>query len=184
MGGSGYIRDLKIDKSSDSMSVASLPGYQLIPVDLNKGAGGKYIYLTFTRSADHVQQHIPQGCEDIIPGPYVTSIYADDWNAVDALGVKGTCLQSSGLYWEYLPLVQPTGVPYYWEWKQPDLNDGSGGRFIYAWQTKRASAPPIAEVGVIAGNNGSIACPSGWTRIDQDLNQGAGGDYIYFCYRL
>jgi hypothetical protein len=55
---------------------------------------------------------------------------------------------------------------------------------IYAWQLKRTNGTPINEVGVIAGGNSGIACPSGWTRVGQDLNQGAGGDYIYFCYKI
>jgi hypothetical protein len=174
LGGAGAIRDLKIEKGGSS-SQTPLVGYTLIPLDLNKGAGGTYIYLTFTRLETYVQEHIPAGCA-IAPGPYVTAIRADDYNAIDALGVKGKCLQPG-----YLPVVEAT-----WssldEWKHPDLNDGAGGRYIFAWQEKGPYSP-IAEVGVIAGSSSSIACPAGWNRIDQDLNQGAGGDWIYFCYR-
>ncbi|MBB4600472.1 hypothetical protein HNQ93_000048 [Hymenobacter luteus] len=74
-------------------------------------------------------------------------------------------------------------------WEQPDLNDGSGGRFIASYQSKDVRDGGPIEVGVIAGNSSSISPPMGWIKIDNvngygvDLNEGAGGDYIYFCIK-
>jgi hypothetical protein len=172
--GSGYIRDLKFEKG-DTSSQTPLPGYFLIPADLNKGAGGTYVYLPFTRDATKVQ-----GPFEYCGGQnqYVTGIIADDFGA--ASNMKGTCNVG----------VSPYAAPPIWEypgadflpWKHPDLNDGAGGRFIFAWQQMHLSGSPVREVGVVSGNSSGISCPSGWTRVNQDLNQGAGGDWIYFCY--
>jgi hypothetical protein len=70
---------------------------------------------------------------------------------------------------------------------QPDLNDGSAGKYIYAFQEKYEGATPypatVMEVGVIYGNSSSIVPPTGWRKIPGDLNEGAGGDYIYFVVK-
>lgn len=170
-GGWGPIRDLKFTKGN-SPSQPTLPGYELINVDLNKGAGGTYIYLTFTRGNTAEGAPTNKCAPNVYDGEYVTDFLADDYNAFDAALVKGTC----HIGWS--PVLESGGVD---GWKQPDLNDGAGGRYIFAWQLKLSGQPPIQEVGVLAGNSSTIQCPSGWTRDRQDLNEGAGGDFIYFC---
>lgn len=174
-GGTGAIRDLKFEKG-DTSSQVPLDGYTLIPADLNKGAGGTYIYLTFTRLEDKLQVGTQCGWEN---NAFVTGLFADDFRAIDAVQMKGTC---AGLGDPWTPIWESTGDPL-WPWKHPDLNDGSGGRYIYAWQERVGTGAPLTEVGVLSGNTSAIQCPAGWTKVDQDLNQGAGGDYIYFCYK-
>jgi hypothetical protein len=173
VGGAGAIRDLKFEKGSSSSQVP-LGGYHLISADLNRGAGGAYIYLTFTRDAAVVQGGNECGHST---GEFVTGIHADDYNAVDAVGKKGNC---SNLGPPWTPIWEETGIL---GWKHPDLNDGAGGRFIFAWLHKVDGLAPIKEIGVVSSRNGSVTCPSGWTRQNQDLNDGAGGDYIYFCFK-
>lgn len=175
VGGAGAIRDLKFEKG-DSASQVPLDGYHLIPADLNKGAGGTYIYLTFTRDGTKVQAPDQCGWGE---GEYVTTFFAEDFGWADSGAVKGTC---GGMGYPSTPIWEYTGN-YAWPWKHPDLNDGSGGRYIFAWLQKVAGSAPIQEVGVVSGSSGSIQCPSGWIRDNQDLNEGAGGAYIYFCYR-
>jgi hypothetical protein len=184
LGGLGAIRDLKFTKGNSSNQPV-LSGYELINLDLNKGAGGTYVYLTFTRNQASVVGVTGQQnpCEGSAPadstGPFVTNFMADDYGAWEAMGVKNTCLMIQS---NWTPVFEPGGG---YGWKQPDLNDGAGGRYIYGWVLKKTDpgVPPIQEVGVLAGNSSTIQCPAGWTRVEQDLNEGAGGDWIYFCYR-
>jgi len=174
-GGTGNIRDLKFIKGDTPFEVP-LDGYTVISADLNKGAGGTYIFLTFTRRQDKMQIGNLCNWEN---NEFVTGLFADDFNALDAVQMKGTC---AGLGLPWTPIWEATGDPF-WPWKHPDLNDGSGGRFIFAWQARVGTGAPLTEVGVLSGSSSTIQCPAGWTRVDQDLNQGAGGDYIYFCYK-
>lgn len=175
IGGFGPIRDLKFAKGSSS-SQRPLDGYHLIPADLNKGAGGQYIYITFTREQSAVTNGSQCG---YMTNNFLTGIHASNFNAIDAIGKKGNC-SNPGYPWE--PIWEPREIPIPTGWKHPDLNDGSGGRFIFAWQHKVSGLAPITEIGVTSARR-NANCPSGWTKVNQDLNQGAGGDYIYFCYR-
>jgi len=172
IGGIGAIRDLKFEKG-DSPSQTPLAGYHLIPADLNRGADGTFIYLTFTRDANAVQH--TNAC-DHAPNDFVTGIHVANLSAFDAFFSKGSCAAPGA---PLTPIWEETGIG----WKHPDLNDGAGGRFILAWQLKVAGGSPFTEIGVIFGSSSAIRCPFGWTKDNQDLNQGAGGDYIYFCYK-
>lgn len=182
----GYIYDVKIVKGGFS-NLIPLQGYTIIPIDLNKGAGGRYIYLMFTRNPAMVQ-------------------YGDEWNGNingynNGYRVIGPVRKMSSYSQRFGAVLTqgftawhgyvPTWNQWTFKWKQPDLNDGAGGRFIYGFQGKGDNDGPPVEIGVIAGNSSSIAPPAGWRKIDGsnylfpgvDLNEGAGGDYIYFCIR-
>lgn len=173
----GYIWDLKIVKGSTS-SEQPLAGYTKIDADLNRGAGGSYIYLTFTRS------------------PFQTRLG-------DETGYGWTQSQISGPVRGLQALTQPTGISVGWiwgatpppgfvpiwspnpipgsTWKQPDLNDGAGGSWIYGFQFKEYQSGPV-EVGIISSTSSRPVPPANWTAdYTQDLNEGAGGAYIYFC---
>ncbi|MCB2378496.1 hypothetical protein LGH70_12925 [Hymenobacter sp. BT635] len=178
-----YIMDLELAKSSYA-SVAAQPGYFKLNADLNKGAGGKYIYLCFSR-----KQVDPHGyrnlCGSIACDKLaVTKFHAEAWTQAISGADPGP---------NYEHIWNPTGTswPANMQYKQIDCNDGAGGKYIYCFLTKgpfpsSSSSPvrtPIREVGVISGNSSSIQPPSGWVRDNQDINDGAGGDYIYFCYK-
>jgi astacin len=64
-----------------------------------------------------------------------------------------------------------------------DVNQGSGGKWIYVCYKKGGSTGVITNIAVIAGSSSNIEPPYGYTKIPQDLNQGAGGKYIYLCYK-
>ena len=40
----------------------------------------------------------------------------------------------------------------------------------------------IKDVQMVSGDSSGVACPSGYTKVNQDLNQGAGGKWVYLCY--
>lgn len=177
-----YIMDLEFAKSSTS-SVGPQTGYNKINLDLNKGAGGKYIYLTFSRN--RVEDH-----------GYATNMDGDLGRSMDQSPVTGIAVYPGNggpalsawrpPYTQLDVIWNPTGT-YINAYKQIDLNDGAGGAFIYAFLSKSNltynGGAPIKEVGVLAGNSNQIQPPAGWTRNNQDLNENAGGDYIYLCYK-
>lgn len=174
------IQDLKIIKgSSSSINTGDLPGYYKINADLNRGVGGQYIYLCFTRDPEKVQGSISN------PGA---------WKNDERIGwkvpVRGIVIKSQSFgptppwpdYWTP-PVETKDG---FGGFHIADLNDGARGKYIYAFQRKDsydATLPYVKEVGVLYGNSSSIQPPSGWERIPGDLNEGAGGDYIYFCIK-
>ena len=178
VGGSGPIQDLKVISNQSGQSPSSPdPGYYQLNSDLNKGAGGDYIYLTFTRDASAV-----------VPGPEVTRQLIYSVGNVTALDVKTT----DPLLFISPPKPKPG---YYPIWRagsnasnrqyglgELDINANAGGDYIWIYQTHGGAGASI-EVGVLSGNSDQIQPPSGWTRNGVDLNKGAGGDYIYLCFK-
>lgn len=172
-----YIYDLKIIKGSSSTIGVDDPGYYKINVDLNKGAGGKYIYLAFTRDPEKVKGS----------SSWIYDGMKGSHNPVRNIYVKSNSF-GYGFNMEPSNCAAPIETKDFLGYHQPDLNDGAGGKYIYAWQEKCSTYTPnhpnpIREVGVIYGNSSTIQPPSPWIRISGDLNEGAGGDYIYFCIK-
>ena len=173
-----YIQDIKVIKgSSSTIGTSDLPGYYKVPVDLNRGAGGKYIYLCFTRDPEKVQgsdSGLQSWVNDQMMGRYVPvkTIYVRSYNVGGVNGWPTNC-------------SPPIEVKDAFGFHTPDLNDGAKGKYIYAYQEKcdTYSSRAVREVGVIYGNSSSIQPPVGWEKIPGDLNEGAGGDYIYFCVK-
>lgn len=165
----GYVWDLKIVKDGRS----PLQGYTIIPVDLNRGAGGQYIYLSFTRDPRFIQNASDEG-ENLQSGPVrgITSVN-------QRIGAGFTSYPAN-----YTPTWAEWGCDSFpgFCFKEGDLNDGAGGRFIYGYQSKLENQGGPIEVGVLSGN-GNISPPYGWQKVGVDLNDGAGGAYIWFCFK-
>ncbi len=193
----GFLYDLKIVKgpSPNRAPFHDNPYYHNIPVNLNSGAGGEYIYISFTRDPAHVEyQRFSTGdCgtggdeqprSGYGPGaPYLDQPITGVETRVNCcFGSIGKCYTTDNQY-TYSPLwaVSDFNVDSNYM-KFPDLNDGAGGAYVYAFLTRTPgyTTPPI-EVGVLTGNNEYITPPAGWTRVGSNLNSGAGGDYIFFC---
>ena len=181
-GGTGNILDLKITKGGSS-SISPLPGYNKIAVDLNRGAGGRYIYITFTRQAGSIQL----GNET--NWGWAASQTSGPVRAVQVFGAA-TGISLGWVFGNtpprgFVPTWAPNPIPGV-DWKEPDYNDGAGGAYLYGYQFKDIALAPNApvEVGVIASNTRYPVPPAGWTAdYTQDLNERAGGDFIYYCYK-
>lgn len=173
----GYIWDLKIVKGGSS-SEQPLAGYTKIDADLNRGAGGSYIYLTFTRSPTQTRLGDETGygwTQSQISGP-VRGLQAFTQPTGISVGWIWGATPPVG----FVPIWSPNPIPGS-TWKQPDLNDGAGGSWIYGFQFKEYQNGPV-EVGIISSTSSRPVAPANWyVDYTQDLNQGAGGDYIYFC---
>jgi len=126
--------------------------------DLNQGAGGKYIYLCYTR--------------DSVAGSPIRGlrIYS---------GSGSTCYPPT----HYYHVSNSDGYSAYGS-RGADLNKGAGGDYIYLFATKYTGIGlPIRQVGIISTGSRLYYPPSGWNWLSNDLNKGAGGKYIYLLYK-
>lgn len=132
-------------------------GYEKIPYDLNKGAGGAYIYACIRKE------------------PVDVIRYGDVRPVVDLAVVWGP---SAGIAapagFEKIPvdLNQGCGGPFML------------GPFMFL--CKRFGTPGVPDEGlrdltVVGGSHPGVPAPYGYRRIEADLNEGVHGEYIYFC---
>ena len=143
-----------------SKSCQDRQGELVSTVDLNKGAGGRYIYLCASRRT------------------------ADESQAESAPAVTDVRIQTSSSCptgWK---------SPEKFDGLNGDLNQGAGGKDIFmcyktGGSTSGLAAGDLQSMAVVTGKN--AGCPSGSTRVtalnglDGDLNQQAGGAFIYLC---
>jgi hypothetical protein len=128
--------------------------YNWIEVDLNKGAGGEYLYLGIK--------------PNILDGSHLGNL--------DVITGKGK-MPERRQGWEVVRYHKDERV-------DADLNDGAGGDYIcLIWQQNSPSILRGVTV-IESKDNPDIQPPAGWTRVNVDLNKGAGGHYIYLCYTL
>ena len=174
-GGNGAILDMKV-----TITTPTMPGYVKINSDLNKGAGGSYIYYWFTRTPNSVMR----GIEYEKP-PYYSANQGLTAYRTDEGSALGGPPKQSYVFW---PIWQPTQNSNV-DWNELDVNAGAGGKYIYTYYSKTNTTQtttdkPFKEIGILSGNSDQIQPPNGWVRYNSDLNSGAGGDYIYLCYHL
>lgn len=63
--------------------------------------------------------------------------------------------------------------------QQVNLNEGAGGKYIYAFTTRTSNKyQAITRLDIVAN---STPCVTGLTRSQENINEGAGGTALYFC---
>lgn len=128
-----YISDLAVGSDADkSKALSSLTndGYTPIDYDLNKGAGGNYIYL----------------------GYKTTTSYADALKDIRFYSDPG---DASNFYYELN--INGTNCGYYMYGS--DLNKESGGDYIYFFATDNSEAgPPITQISFDENSGGANTC--------------------------
>ncbi len=124
------------------------PGYWKVPYDLNKGAGGIFIYLatkTCSRQDPGLQMDGPNGL-----GTPITDLCVITGKSKD--------------------IQAPVGYTKV----EGDLNQGTGGNFVYLCFHRGQLAEPIAELFTMGGKTSEVLSPPpGYAKIDADLNAGA-----------
>ncbi len=153
-----YVTDLYI-LTGNTSSITPPASYTKINVDLNKGSGGKYIYLCYTK--------------DSSKSP-LTGILA-------YAGVRFPN-PPIGYPWSVVANSNGYGDP------GTDLNEGAGGDWIYLYETRTLSqGSKIKQVAVVATSSSHYNPCCGWKAVNTngkiDLNKGAGGKYIYVLYK-
>ena len=124
------------------------PGYWKVPYDLNKGAGGIFIYLatkTCSRQDPGLLMDGPNGL-----GTPITDLCVITGKSKD--------------------IQAPVGYTKV----EGDLNQGTGGNFVYLCFHRGQLAEPIAELFTMGGKTSEVLSPPpGYAKIDADLNAGA-----------
>lgn len=190
----GYFTNMRATVSGDALGPGTTPdGWERLGVDLNIGAGGKYIYFEilppplpqpiFTQLlAQHKKvlgqtqlgQAQPGNVQQTLPQKFSTSpLILKQWPPSSA-PANFVCAVDVQVGQNAKPPVGYTQIPV-------DLNMGAGGAYIYA--SYKLGTPPLTGIAVVAGSAAQVPTPTGYTRINVDLNQGAGGKYIYLCYK-
>lgn len=152
-----------------------LDGYHLISTDLNRGPR-ELDLPDVTRDSTKVQTGtLADGKPVRLSRASSCTITA----GLDVAGFKGAC---RGIGSPWTSICEDTHDPLH-PWKHPDLNDGSGRRFILclAGQRQWQCDDQGSRRGVRRQRWDRVS-----VRLDQgsnDLNKGAGGDYIYLCYK-
>lgn len=129
--------------------------YNLIPVDLNEGSGGKYIYLVYSKDPNiegargYYNIHINIGLsQNLQPGEWVTGD--------PALGIMADLNDGAGGSYLYLHSFD------------------NGNYFDHAID--------VAIVSSTSSNVGYSGPGGPWYKVNTDLNYRAGGKYIYLFY--
>ncbi|MGE4289710.1 MAG: hypothetical protein AB7E36_13585 [Salinivirgaceae bacterium] len=164
--GSDYITDLyvSIRSSNTTGTTGQFDGltWNRIPVDLNEGAGGYYIYLYYRKDPNS------------LPIRDIVGIHQNTY-----LGYVDDIINIHPQY----DIVERYGD------KRADLNDGAGGDYIYLIYSKdlediygNSPTSAIKNIAIVSGNSSGITY-SDWAKVPVDLNKGAGGKYIYLFYK-
>lgn len=170
----GYIYDLKVGRGYAQGDHDGIPGsYTVLYSDLNKGAGGPFMYIGFTR----VPNDVSQNPEIIYNEPY-------NFGPVTLLGISKKYNFNDDYSFfasNSFPIWADTGIRL--GFNEYDLNQDVGGTYIHAMLSKAPDFGNPIEIGVLSSNSSTTQPPAGWTKASIDLNEGAGGDYIYFCIK-
>lgn len=191
-----YISHLDVSLDEAEEQKLQSQGFKKINVDLNKGSGGKYIYIWYKNGScpapiTRVQvtfnnemavglinagyTKIPKDLNAGAKGDYIYLWYFRGHTEYDTpiVGIDVTTdaeseAQKFGLGWEKLAC---------------DLNRKAEGNWIHAW-VKREKKTYICDVTATA-TFGSDAdyFQNGYIRVDEDTNRGAGGAYAFVWYR-
>jgi hypothetical protein len=150
--------------------------YKKVNFDLNKGAGGKYIYFYAgfgKKLKSDVDNFKVKALRDICF--YKAKKSGDYTSAV----ISGMVSANSGYRFNYFKIGtdgNPNASGYKGTGRQVDLNEGAGGRYIYTFgSTEYVLRDYIVGIGV-SNRKSSF---SGYRLIRVDLNDGAGGNYVY-----
>jgi hypothetical protein len=157
---------------SDHEALSKLVAFEpqgFVNYDLNKGAGGRYIYMAYTRTDKK-----SEGITNLfISSP---TVYPENPTEIKRLTHGSTTVRYE--------LVENL-----------NLNKGTGGAHLYLYATKNSAAgEPIRGMWTrnsvleeypigFAITTVKVADDNGYTNQDPDLNKGAWGKYIYLIVR-
>ena len=155
-----------IDSYTDYHGLAVDHNFTVFRYDLNRGAGGKYIYLLCKyRSA-------APSWMDPVPGP-VTDIYLRVCDSKPD-PIPQTLTHNGHTY----QLARLGGNDDFNN-QGGDLNYSVGGKYIYLYYTKEDLIPGRKIRSIHFDGNSDAAVGKNGTYDPCDLNEGAGGDYVY-----
>ncbi|KAK9970163.1 hypothetical protein ABG768_026128 [Culter alburnus] len=190
------ITKLSVSTCKDEEEILRAQGYQLINVDLNKGAGGNYVFLWYKKESGKTPvTRIEFSFTDQMKSGLADAQYEvvnRDLNA----GVGGDYIFLWYFYGstEYdIPIVdlavtvvateEPVLMKDGWERLGCDLNRNARGNYIYLW-VKREKTSYIQEIAATVDfYSDKHMFDLGYTRVCEDTNRGAGGNFVFLWYR-
>lgn len=134
-------------------------GWHVIDKDLNRGAGGDYIYLLYKSETSNG-----------VNNGYITDFYISN--------AEGTAPASRSFNGHTYHLVTYQGGTNFVNSKG-DLNRGAGGDYIHLYYTKESFTNNRFITGISFNSTQAGAVGVNGGSEGYDLNAGAGGDYIY-----
>jgi len=191
-----YITDLDVSQNRDEERYLLRRGFKKIDVDLNKGAGGDYIYIWYKQ----------QSGASPITGLQVTFNHDMGVGLSRAGFTKINKDLNAGAGGDYIYLWYFRGQTEYnipivdidvttrvedegrmfdsgWERLACDLNRNAGGNWIQAW-VKRERQTYICDVTATDSyGSDSYLLQNGYIRVDEDANRSAGGADVFIWYR-
>ena len=192
-----YITHLDVSLNETEEEYLQSQDYKIIYGDLNKGAGGKYIYIWYkkvdgappiTRLQVTFNDNMAVGLinagytkinKDLNAGAGGDNIYLWYFSGCDK--DYDTPIVDMDVTIDAVPDSQKFGSG--WERLACDLNRKVGGSWLYAW-VKREKQTYICDV-TATDSYGSDAdlLQAGYIRVDEDTTRGAGGAFVFIWYR-
>ncbi len=191
-----YISDLDVSLDEAKEQYLQSQGFKKINVDLNKGAGGKYIYIWYKKEScpapiSKVQftfnDEMAAGLTDAGYKKIEKDLNADAGGDVVYLWY----FRGSGEYDTPIVSIDVTisveseaqKFRHGWERLACNLNRKAGGNCIHVW-VKREKQTYICDV-TAADTYGSDTdyFQEGYIRMDEDTNRGARGSFVFIWYR-
>ena len=161
-----FVKDVMLIGHPDEDEIAALKstyadqGWTVIDQDLNKGAGGDFIYLL---------------CRFVVNPDNVNDGYITDFAVYTESGTVPESQTYDGRDYRLVPF---DGGQHFTE-RQGDLNSNAGGANIHLYYTKDAFPDDRAVVDVWFSSSSSGAVGKFGETDGYDLNRYADGDYIY-----
>lgn len=157
-----FISDVKVvgcDKDGDALNIINQlksEGWQYIHHDLNKNAGGMFIYLAYKTT------------------PNYSEAIKDFFVWYGSSGKDKDSLSHDGYTYYHASYKGDSEFEKY----KGDLNENAGGRDVYLFYSKqdRGDGKGVTSISFNSDSSSAIQCDEGGAA---DLNKGAGGDYIY-----
>ncbi|KAI3363627.1 hypothetical protein L3Q82_001254 [Scortum barcoo] len=191
-----YITSLDVSLDEAEEQLLQSKGFSKIDADLNKGAGGKNIYLWYKKescSAPITRLQVTFN-NDMAVGLINAGYTKIDKNLNAGAGGDYIYLwyfSGSGVY--DTPIVdidvttsaenEAQKFRHGWERVTCDLNRKVGGNWIHVW-VKRESQTYICDVSATDSyGSDTDYFQDGYIRMDEDTNRGAGGSFVFIWYR-
>ncbi|KAK9703123.1 Phosphatase dcr2 [Basidiobolus ranarum] len=183
-----FITDISL-KACDSTACELPAPWHRIPLDLNKGAGGKYVYLHYRKedSAKPVTNIIVLKDTDAVPSGYqkvAININEGTSKPKRYLAYTNTLTSSAPIQNILVKLgTSPHALDGYRNYEF-NLNEGVGEKATLFYQPKveEETLVPISDIAVEACDSANCV-KAGWIRSDHDLNINAGGKFVYLFYK-
>ncbi|KAK9760314.1 Phosphatase dcr2 [Basidiobolus ranarum] len=183
--GSAYITDISL-KACDRISCELPEPWHRIPLDLNKGAGGKYIYLHYRKESGAQPltnivllkdtDQVPNGYKKLDVNVNEGSVAPKRYLAYTNGLIAGAPIQNL--------VVKIGATPHALDGYRTfdfNLNEGAGEKVNLFYQPKIKDVP-ISDITVEACDIANCE-KEGWIRSDHDLNINAGGKFVYLFYK-